>query len=133
MSSKMYPPPSIQKLLDLVEECDQTYNGRSFKQVRLHFGSMPTILQQNNIDKFFKDTSVLTLPTDNDTLIGILSDMSMSNIVIQDFRFNTHWFEKDSLRLFIFIDESDDFQTNIEWDFIDGLLKLGNKYNSMMR
>lgn len=134
MSSKMYPPPSIQKLLDLVDECDQTYKNRSFNEVKVYFGSMPVVWQKHNIDKFFKNGGVdLTLPRDNDTLIGILSDMSMSNIVIQDFRFNTHWMEKGKLRLFIFIDESDDFQTNIEWDFIDGLLKLGKKYNSKTR
>lgn len=134
MSSEFYPHPTTKALLNIVNECDQTYNGKSFNEVKVYFGSIPVVWKKHNIDKFFKNGGVdLTLPRDNDTLIGILSDMSMSNIVIQDFRFNTHWLEKGKLRLFIFIDESDDFQTNIEWDFIDGLLKLGKKYNSKTR
>lgn len=135
MSSKINKFPSICKLIDLIDECDKTYNGKSFNGVKVYFGYIPVGLQKKpNIDKFLKNgADYLTLPMDNDNLVSILSDMSMSNIVIQDFRFNTHWIEEGKLRLFIFIDESDDFQTNIEWEFIDGLLKLGKKYNSMMR
>ena len=132
MNSKIFP--SICKLIDLIDECDKTYSGKSFNEVKVYFCSMPVVWQKHNIDKFFKNGGDdLILPRDNDTIVSILSDMSLSNIVIQDFRFDTHWTEKDKLRLFIFIDESDDFQTNIEWDFIDGLLKLGKKYNSIMR
>ena len=134
MNSKINIFPSIGKLIDLIDECDKTYSGKSFNEVKVYFCSMPVVWQKHNIDKFFKNGGDdLILPRDNDTIVSILSDMSMSNIVIRDFRFDTHWTEKDKLRLFIFIDESDDFQTNIEWDFIDGLLKLGKKYNSMMR
>ena len=132
MSYKIFP--SICKLIDLIDECDKTYSGKSFNEVKVYFCSMPVVWQKHNIEKFFKHGGDdLILPRDNDTIVSILSDMSLSNIVIQDFRFDTHWTEKDKLRLFIFIDESDDFQTNIEWDFIDGLLKLGKKYNSIMR
>ena len=138
MSSKINKFPSICKLIDLIDECDKTYSGKSFNGVKVYFCSMPVVWQKHNIDKFFKNGGDdLILPRDNDTIVSILSDMSMSNIVIHDFKFDTHWTEKGKLRLFIFIDESDDFQTNIEWDFIDGLLKLGlkfgKKYNSMMR
>lgn len=134
MSSKINKFPSICKLIDLIDECDKTYSGKSFNGVKVYFGYIPVGLQKKpNIEKFFKNGGDdLILPRDNDTIVSILSDMSMSNIVIQDFRFNTHWIEEGKLRLFIFIDESDDFQTNIEWDFIDGLLNLGKKYNSMM-
>ena len=134
MSCEINKFPSIYKLIDLIDECDKTYSGKSFNGVKVYFCSMPGVWQKNNFDKFFKNGGDdLILPRDNDTIVSILSDMSISNIVIQDFRFDTHWTEKDKLRLFIFIDESDDFQTNIEWDFIDGLLKLGKKYNSIMR
>ena len=135
MSSKINKFPSICKLINLIDECDKTYNGKSFNGVKVYFGYIHVGWQKkHNIEKFFKNCCTdLTLPRDNDTLVSILSDMSMSNIVIHDFKFDTHWTEKGKLRLFIFIDESDDFQTNIEWDFIDGLLKLGKKYNSIMR